>query len=123
MPLSLTSRKKDWSCSTSRVFISLRFTLGRAQPFAGVVRMIRCSWASFRAEERIWWMFRTVLALKPLGYPFSLQPVYPAFGQQLPVELLQFQRVKLFQRNISNVGSYVVVDVTPVGLVGRRTGL
>lgn len=63
------------------------------------------------------------LGTETLGLSFGFQPVYPAFGQQLPVELLQFQRVKLFQRNISNVGSYVVVDVTPVGLVGRRTGL
>ena len=63
------------------------------------------------------------LGAQSFGLLFGLQPIYPAFGQQFLVELLQFQRVKLFQRNISNVGSYVVVDVTPVGLVGRRTGL
>ena len=60
------------------------------------------------------------LGAEPLGLSFGLQPVYPAFGQQLLVELLQVQRSELFQRDVPNVGIDVVVDVAPVGLVGGR---
>ena len=38
--------------------------------------------------------------------------------QQLLVELLQFQRSELFQRDFADIGLDVVVNVTPVGLVG-----
>ena len=61
-------------------------------------------------------MFRT----EALGLSSGLQPVYPAFDQQLLVELLQFQRSELFQRDVSDIWIDVVVDVAPVGLVGGR---
>ena len=60
------------------------------------------------------------LGTQALGLSFGLQPVYPAFGQQFLVELLQFQRSKLFQRNFPDVWLDVVVDVSSIGLVGRR---
>ena len=40
------------------------------------------------------------LGTQALGLSFGLQPVYPAFGQQFLVELLQFQRGDLFQRDL-----------------------
>ena len=60
------------------------------------------------------------LGAQSFGLLFGLQPIYPAFGQQFLVELLQFQRGELFQRNGSDVGNYVVVDAPPVGLVRGR---
>lgn len=60
------------------------------------------------------------LGAEPLRLIFSLQPVYPALGQQLLVELLQVQRGKLFQRDVPDVGIDVIVDVAPIGLVGVR---
>ena len=60
------------------------------------------------------------LGTEPFGLPFGLHPVYPALGQQLFVELLQVQRSELFQWNLSDIGTDVVVDVALVGLVGGR---
>ena len=54
------------------------------------------------------------LGTQALGLSFGFQPVYPAFGQQLLVELLQIQRGELFQRDVPDIGPYVVVDVAPV---------
>lgn len=59
------------------------------------------------------------LGAEALGLSFGLQPVYPAFSQQLLVEFLQVQRGELFQRDVPDVGIDVVVDVAPIGLVGR----
>ena len=58
------------------------------------------------------------LGTQAFGLSFGLQPVYPAFGQQFLVELLQFQRGDLFQRDVSDIWIDVVVDVASVGLVG-----
>ena len=55
-----------------------------------------------------------------LSLMLALNSVHPAFFQQLLVELLQFQRSKLFQRNFPDVWLDVVVDVSSIGLVGRR---
>ena len=52
-PLSFASRRKDVSCSTGSVCISLRSAFGNAQPSAGLRAISRCSTASFRAEEMI----------------------------------------------------------------------
>ena len=53
VPLSFASRRKDVSCSTGSVCISLRSAFGNAQPSAGLWAISRCSTASFRAEEMI----------------------------------------------------------------------
>ena len=51
--ISFASRRKDVSCSTGSVCISLRSAFGNAQPSAGLRAISRCSTASFRAEEMI----------------------------------------------------------------------
>ena len=56
-----------------------------------------------------------------LSLMLALNSVHPAFFQQLLVELLQFQRSKLFQRSFADTRLDVVVDVPPIGLVGRRS--
>ena len=58
------------------------------------------------------------LGAQSFGLLFGLQPIYPAFGQQFLVELLQFQRGELFQRDVPDIWIDVVVDVAPVSLVG-----
>ena len=58
------------------------------------------------------------LGAQSFGLLFGLQPIYPAFGQQFLVELLQFQRGELFQRDVPDIWIDVVVYVAPVGLVG-----
>ena len=63
------------------------------------------------------------LGAQPLGLVPGLQPACPSLLQQLLVELLQFQRSELFQRDFANAGLDVVVDITPVGLVGGRPHL
>ena len=40
------------------------------------------------------------LGAEVLGLTFRLQAIYPAFGEQLLVELLQVQRSELFQRDV-----------------------
>ena len=55
------------------------------------------------------------------GLLFGFQPLYPAVAQELAVEPLQIQGGELGERNVANVGLDVVVDVTPVGLVGGGT--
>ena len=57
------------------------------------------------------------------GLMFGLQPFYSAGGQQFLVELLQIQRGELVQREITDVGLDVVVDVPPVGLMGGGADL
>ena len=47
-----------------------------------------------------------------------LDSVHSAFGQQLFVELLQFQSGQLPQLNFADIRLDVVVDVSSVGLVG-----
>ena len=58
------------------------------------------------------------LGTQPFRLTFGLNSVYSAFGQQLFVELLQFQSGQLAQRDFSDVRLDVVVDVASVGLVG-----
>lgn len=52
------------------------------------------------------------------GLLFGFQPLYPAVAQELAVEPLQIKNGESGERNVANVGLDVVVDVTPVGLVG-----
>ena len=54
---------------------------------------------------------------EPFGLCPALNPIHPPLLQQLLVELLQFQRSELFQRDLADVGLDVVVDVPTVGLV------
>lgn len=49
------------------VFISRRSSLGRAQPFVGLVVISFWSMAKSMAEEITWLILRTVLALNPVG--------------------------------------------------------
>jgi hypothetical protein len=42
---------------------------------AGLLRFSFCSMANPRAEDIIWWMFRTVLALRPFGLPLATMRV------------------------------------------------
>ena len=58
------------------------------------------------------------LGAEPFGLVLGFQSIHPALLQQLLVELLQFQRSELFQRDFADIGLDVVVNVTPVGLVG-----
>ena len=58
------------------------------------------------------------LRAQALGLVPGFQPVYSALFQQLLVELLQIQRSEFFQREFADIGFDVVVDVTPVGLMG-----
>lgn len=45
--------------------------------------MIFCSFASFMAEAMIWWMFRTVLGLRPFAWcllsTLSILPLVSSF--------------------------------------------
>ena len=49
------------------VFISLRFSFGKAQPSVGSAAISLYSLAGFMAEAMIWQMFRTVLGFKPFA--------------------------------------------------------
>ena len=60
------------------------------------------------------------LGAQSVGLLIGLQPIYPAFGQQFLVELLQFQRGELFQRDVPDIWIDVVVDVAAVAV--KRAG-
>lgn len=49
---------------------------------------------------------------------FRLYPIHPSLLQQLFVDLLQLQRSQFPQRNPADIRLDVVVNVSPVGLVG-----
>ena len=66
------------------------------------------------------------LGAQPFGLVPGFQSVYATVGQQLLVELLQFQRSELFQRDFADVGLDVVVNVsvnTILFSIGHRTTL
>lgn len=60
------------------VFISLRFSFGKAHPSAESVAINLCSFASFIAEAMIWWIFRAILGLRHLVcFLLSIQSIRP----------------------------------------------
>lgn len=48
---------------------------------------------------------------------FCLDPLYSAITHQLAIQLLLIHGAELLQRNLADVRCYMVIDVTPIGLV------
>jgi len=54
---------------------------------------------------------------------FCFYPLHPPLIHQFAVQFLEIHGTQLFQRNLADIRSNVIIDVAPVGLVRRRPDL